>query len=348
MRERAISLKHLRSGHLSALTTARNEIEALLTIPANVMLAKDKLNHFETLWNAFVDSHNKFIEVASNEERAQASEQFHSLSQQRLHLSTTVEEFICSAAAELNERVMQDLQKMSPELRSTKGTRSRGSSRSKGSSGSRALARRAEAEKARLALEFAEQEKQRKIVAEMKMLELERKRREAARIRAIEEEELKSIMRFEALKAEEDAKLAEAQKTAAIMDLEARLAEELEQELSDGDTASVSDPIDEAPRDPVVSRTLGHILPPPSRTETDPPSSNRGTTPTTYIHTATSVNPSIPEAGLSSSTFPSYSVTPRFSSREALSPIHYPVNSASFTPTTYSQAPPAMSGSSPQ
>ena len=348
MRERAISLKHSRSGHLSALTTVRKEIEALLTNSANVTLARDKLNRFQTLWNAFVDSHYKFIEVASEEDRARASEQFDSLSQQGLHLSASVEEFICNAAAELNERVMQDLRKISPELRSTKRTRSRGSSRSKGSSGSRALARRAEAEKARLALEFAEREKQRKITAEMKMLELERKHRETARIRAIEEEELKSIMRFEALKAEEDGKLAEARKTAALMDLEARLAEELEEELSDVDTASVPDPTDGLPRDPEVSRAPGRNLPPPSRTDTDPPSSNHGTTPTTYVHTATSVNPTIPEAGLPTSTLTSYSVTPRFSSREASSPIHYPANSVSLTPTADGQAPPAMSVSSPQ
>ena len=46
----------------------------------------------------------------------------------------------------------------------------------------------------------------------MKMLELERKQRETARIQAIEEEELKSAIRLEALKAEEESKLAEARK----------------------------------------------------------------------------------------------------------------------------------------
>ena len=50
MRERAISLKHSRSGHLGALTTIRREIEALLTNPANITLARDKLDHYETLW----------------------------------------------------------------------------------------------------------------------------------------------------------------------------------------------------------------------------------------------------------------------------------------------------------
>ena len=94
-----------------------------------------------------------------------------------------------------------------------------------------------EAVKARLALEFAEREKQRKIEVEMKMLELERKQRETARNRAIEEEELKIAIRLEALKAKEESKLAEARKLAALLYLEARLADELE-DFSDGDTTS--------------------------------------------------------------------------------------------------------------
>ena len=135
----------------------------------------------------------KFMEVADADEKARNSEQFSALVQQRIDLSTIVEEFICSTATELNEQVMQDLQKTTrPALGEYTGSRSSRSSRySKSSSGSRAQARRLEAEKARLALEFAKQETQWKIEAEMKMLELERKQREFARIREIEEEKLK-------------------------------------------------------------------------------------------------------------------------------------------------------------
>lgn len=64
--------------------------------------------------------------------------------------------------------------------------------------------------KAWLALEFTEKEKQRKIEVEIKMLELERKQRYTTRIRVIEEEQLKSVIRFEALKAREERKLAKA------------------------------------------------------------------------------------------------------------------------------------------
>ena len=62
--------------------------------------------------------------------------------------------------------------------------------------------------KAWLALEFTEKEKQRKIEVEIKMLELERKQLYTTRIRVIEEEQLKSVIRFEALKAREQRKLA--------------------------------------------------------------------------------------------------------------------------------------------
>ena len=92
IRERAISLKHSRSGHLGVLTTVRMEIEALLTDPANITLARNKLDRYETLWKGFLDSYSKFMEVASDEERAQASEQYNDLSQQRIRLSATVED----------------------------------------------------------------------------------------------------------------------------------------------------------------------------------------------------------------------------------------------------------------
>ena len=57
------------------------------------MLERDKLDCYETLWKGFVDSHNKFTEVASDEE----------------------------LKAELNDQVMQDLQKISPDIRNSKG-----------------------------------------------------------------------------------------------------------------------------------------------------------------------------------------------------------------------------------
>ena len=66
-----------------------------------------------------------------------------------------------------------------------------------------------------------------------------------------------------ALKAEEESKLAEARKSAALMDLEARLAEELE-DFSDGDTTSEPDPPGEAPRDPMRPTALSYDLPPPA------------------------------------------------------------------------------------
>ena len=236
---------------------------------------------------------------------------------------------------------MQDLQKISPEIRNSKGPHSRSSSRSKTSSSSRTQARRVEAVEARLTLEFTQREKQRKIEVEMKMLELERKQRETARIWPIEEEELKSAIRLEALKAEEESKLAEARKSAALMDLEARLAEELK-DFSDGDTTPEPDPPGEAPRDPMGPTALSYDLPPPaSRPEpkADPPLLNHSATPSTIIYTAASVNPSITGASLFRSTLSSYSVTPRFFATEAPSRVCDPVSSALLIPTTYGQAP---------
>ena len=185
--------------------------------------------------------HNKFIDVAEPEEMAENAEGFDILAEQRVSLSTSVEKFICNAATKLNEQVMEDLQKLTgPRHDGFASSRSHQSSRRSSSThSSKVQARRLEAKKAQLALVFAEQERQRRIEEEMKMLELKRKQRELARMQEAEEEELKAIIRLESLKTEADFKLAEARKAAAITDLEAKLTEEIEGGFSDNKSSSV-------------------------------------------------------------------------------------------------------------
>ena len=127
----------------------------------------------------------------------------------------------------------------------SRGSRSRRSSNSRSSSKTRAL--RLAAEKARLALVFAEEENQRKVEAEIKILELERKQRELLRRREVEEEPLKGTFRLESLKTEADRKLAEARKIAAIMELEPKIAEDMDSESSNNETTSMQlTPVDNA------------------------------------------------------------------------------------------------------
>ncbi|KAL9963159.1 hypothetical protein ACROYT_G032334 [Oculina patagonica] len=296
-RERALSLKRSRSGHLGSLTKAQNEIETLLLDEdsPNVTLVKQKFDNYEILWKNFVLSHNKFMDVAEPEERAENSERFDVLAQQRISLSSSVEKFICDAATKLNEQVMQDLQKMSGSRRhgSLKSRSRRSSRHSSNTYSSKAQARRLEAEKAQLALVFAEQEKQRRVEEETKMLELKRKQRELARMREAEEEELNAIIRLESLKTEADRKLAEARKTAAIMDLEAKLTEEMEEGLSDNESSSVeSPPFNRAPPSSgsdinLPLNTVTHSLPPVAPNVLDMPAHLPGASSTA----ASSLNP---------------------------------------------------------
>ena len=97
------------------------------------------------------------MEYVDVTEQGQISEQFNILAQQRINLAASVEELICSTATELNGPVIQDLQELTkPSRRRSRGSRSRRSSNSRSSSKTQAL--RLEAEKARLALAFAEEE----------------------------------------------------------------------------------------------------------------------------------------------------------------------------------------------
>lgn len=190
------------------------------------------------------------MNVAELEEKAGITEHFDIRAQQRMSLSTSVEKSIFDTPTKLNEWVMEDLQKMT-DPRHPESVRSRSHQSSRPSSStysSKAQACRLEADKAQLVLVLVEQEKQRRIEEEMKMLELKRKQRELSQMREAEEEELKAIIRLESLKIEANHKLAEARKVAAVMDLGAKLADEMEGELSDNESSSVeSAPFDCAP-----------------------------------------------------------------------------------------------------
>ena len=113
-RERALSLKRSRSGHVKSLTEARREIEALWRdkTPLCVTLVREKFSRYEALWKKFVLQHDNLMEFVDIAEQDQISEQFNILAQQRTNLTASVEEFVCNAATELNEGVMQDLQEL--------------------------------------------------------------------------------------------------------------------------------------------------------------------------------------------------------------------------------------------
>ena len=147
--ERALSLKRSHSGHVSSLTQALRETEALWRdkTPPCVTLVREKFDRYEALWKNFVLQHDKLMECVDVTEQGQISEQFNILAHQRINLAASVEEIICHAATELNERVMQDLQELTkPSRRTSRGSRSRRSSNSRSSSKTQAL--RLEAEKA--------------------------------------------------------------------------------------------------------------------------------------------------------------------------------------------------------
>ena len=337
-RERAIALKRSRAGHLSATTNARQEVEKLMQDHSDVVLIREKFNEYEAQWKNFVVSHNKFMDSATPDEQIECSKQFDALAQLRINFSSTVENFICNAATALNEHVMENLQEMSSHRRGSVKSRTSGTSRNSASvTSSKAHARRLEAEKAQLALFFAEQEKQRLVEAEIKMLELERKQREYATMRELQEEELKGIMRLESLKTEADAKLAEARKTAALMDLEVKIVDETGDGLSDMETSSVFG-TNEVRNEPDVSTPAGYA----------PPVGGNLPALTCGVSTYTSTVPSTLalDSQQTTATVPVFSAIPRVSTETIVTSAHPPRISAS-TAATNSPGLPAVSSLSP-
>ena len=76
---------------------------------------------------------------------------------------------------------------------------------------------------------MAEQDKQRRIEAEMKIFALERKQGEITRQWEMEREEFERIKKLESLKMQAESELAQARSKAALMDLEAQLAQQMEE-----------------------------------------------------------------------------------------------------------------------
>ena len=99
--------------------------------------------------------------------------------------------------------------------------------------------KRAQAAKAKLALQLAEEERRRMIEGELKLLEIEKKQRELERQQKLEKEELHRLRKIETLKQETDRNLAEVRQQAALMDLEAALEEQIDNnEVVDMDLVS--------------------------------------------------------------------------------------------------------------
>ena len=170
------------------------------------------------------------------------------------------------------------------------------------------------------------------------MLELERKPCEYARMREFQEEELNGIMRLESLKTEADVKLAEARKTAALMDLEVKFIEETEDQLSDLETTSVFG-TNEVLNRPVVSTPAGYAPPAGS----NPPSLTCG------VSTYTSTVPSTLalDSQQTTVTVPIFSVILKVSTKMIVTPAHPSRIGASSTAASNSPGLPAMSSLSP-
>ncbi|CAB3987693.1 ---NA--- [Paramuricea clavata] len=100
----------------------------------------------------------------------------------------------------------------------------------KHSSSSVVLEKRVQAVKANVALRLAEQEQWRRFEGEIKLLEIEKKHRELLRQQKMEKENIERTQRLETLRQQSERELAEARQRVALMDLEAELEEQMEEQ----------------------------------------------------------------------------------------------------------------------
>ena len=166
-----------------------------------------------------------------SEDQVNVFHQYNQLTQERAFFNETVDDYLKNAASCFNQQVMKDLGSQDcPERVPHTMSRISVGDTSKISSTSKTIRfRQAEAMKAWLALWMAEQDKQRRIEAEMKIFALERKQGEITRQWEMEREEFERIKKLESLKMQAESELAQARSKAALMDLEAQLVQQMEE-----------------------------------------------------------------------------------------------------------------------
>jgi hypothetical protein len=229
------SAKRTRAGYLGAVTRVRGQIEALLNDPVNAQTVRTLSQQYDSSWERFVESHNYYMSIVSSgsQEFYRTLEQFDQLHLEKIAFAREISEYLVDAATYFNEIVMESSYSQRehvPYAESAISYRSNISRGSQHSSSPTVLEKRAQAVKANIALRLAEQEQWRKLKGEIKLLEIEKKHKELLRQQRMEKEEIERIQRLETLRQQSERELAEARQRAALMDLEAHLEEQMEEQ----------------------------------------------------------------------------------------------------------------------
>lgn len=234
--ERVQSAKRSRAGYLGAVTRIRGQIEALLDAPANAESVKSLSQQYHNSWNKFVESHKYYMSMmdSNSQEFYYTLQQFDHLHVDKVAFVQKISGYLLDAAAYFNEIIMDNLhlkrEHVSSYAESVDSYKSSIPRGSKYSSSSVVLEKRAQAVKANIALRLAEQEQCRRLEGERKLLEIEKKHREILRQQRLENEELEMSKRWETLKQQTDRELAEVRQKAALMELEAQLEAQMEEQ----------------------------------------------------------------------------------------------------------------------
>ena len=244
--ERIHLSKRIRGGHLGSITRIRGQIEILLSSITNTQTVQTLAERYESAWLKFEEAHNQFISLVSPHSSVfyQAVEQYNKLHVEKAAFSQRLSVYL--------QDYIEGPSHYQPQIMTTSATnvdhtyaesvtshRSNVSRESNVSSRSSVQEKRAQAAKAKLALQLAEEERRRMIEGELKLLEIEKKQRELERQQKLEEEELHRLRKIETLKQETDRNLAEVRQQAALMDLEAALEEQIDNnEVVDMDLVS--------------------------------------------------------------------------------------------------------------
>ena len=153
--EKLRAVRNSRAGQLSAVSRVSGSIETLMDKMENVATVSERLSEYNEMCNRFTDVHNAFMTVAKDdsEDQIDALRQYDRLVQERDTFRKVVNSYLQNAAKSFSQQVMKYFVSREAPV----GTMREGSITSRSTASE---SRKAEAMRAQLALQLAEQERQ--------------------------------------------------------------------------------------------------------------------------------------------------------------------------------------------
>lgn len=186
LNEKIYASKNSRAGYLGALTRVQGQIESLFSTTDNVQTVQDLVKRYHDAWCSFEQAHIDYLSLVNSAGLSfhEAVEQFSQKYEAKNQFLECVSEYLRGHEANLSESSANVFKGKAHDYEYAESAASHTSHRSRTSrtsSRSSVQEKRANAAKAKLALQLAEEERRRTIEGELRLLTIEKRQRDLER-----------------------------------------------------------------------------------------------------------------------------------------------------------------------